>query len=252
MAGTGAAVGTSEPLPQSVTALALALDLGALRATCLPKRVGAGRMVAFVVTILIGLLCFILPGVYFIWMLSRTPNFSRKLAARRLYLFENGLIVSEQTGPTGSVRWDRVTMYQEITRHRAYGIHTGTTYQYNLTGPDRAAVEVTQFFAEPEVWGQAIQSEITRAQLPAALRALESGQLVYFADIAVNAAGVTTPKQGSATWSEIGKVSVTNGVVYLRKGDEWKAWYSRPVSSIPNFPVFIAVVDRLRAGRAVV
>lgn len=243
-------VGTSEPLPESVASLAAAQGLGALRATFLPKRLGTGRVVGHIVFGLFGLLI-IVPGLYFFWLLTtKYPNFSRKQAAKRLYLFEQGLIVSGDAGPTGCIRWDRVTVYQEITKTYVNGVYVGTTYLYTLTNPDGTAVELTNFFADPDVWGQAVQTEVARAQLPAVLSVLEQGQTVRFADIAVNASGVSTPKHGSVTWDEIEKVSVVNGTVYLTKAGKRRAWSGQRVKTIPNFLLFMAVVDHLRAQRA--
>jgi hypothetical protein len=249
MAKTSSAVETSEPIPQEVVHLAAARGLGELRATFLPKRMTTVRKVAFVIMVPIGLLMFILPGLWFIWIALQTPNFSRKQAAKRLYLFDHGLVVSESTGPVGCARWDQATVYQDITRHYRNGVYVATTYVYTLTNPDGSTVKVTQFFDDPQVWGAAIQQAVTRAQLPAVLGALKQGQTVRFGDIAVNSAGVSTPKRGEVAWAQIENVTVANGGVVLRKGGKLLPWSSRPVKEIPNFLLFMAAVDELRAGQ---
>lgn len=249
MAKTTSAVETSEPLPQEVADFAAARGLGELRATFLPKRMTAGRKFAFVVLVPLGLLMFIVPGLWFIWLALQTPNFSRKQAAKRLYLFDHGLVVSESAGPAGCVRWDQATVYQDVTRHYQTGVYVTTSYIYTLTNPDGSTLKVTQFFDGPQVWGPAIQQAVTQAQLPAVLGALKQGQTVRFGDIAVNSAGVSTPKRGEVAWAEIEGVSVFQGGVTLRKGGKRLPWSTQKVKDIPNFLLFMAAVDQLRAGQ---
>lgn len=249
MAKTSNAVLASEELPQDVAQLAAARGLGELRTTFLPKRLTAARKFAFVVMIPVGLLIFVLPGLWFIWIALQTPNFSRKQAAKRLYLFEHGLMVAESAGPVGCVRWDQVTVYQDVTRHYANGVYVTTSYIYTLTNPDGSTVKVTQFFDGPQVWGPAIQQAVTQAQLPAVLGALKQGQTIRFGDIAVNSSGVSTPKRGAVAWAQIEDVSVSNGGVVLRKGGKRMPWSAQSVKDIPNFLLFMAAVDELRTGQ---
>src|SRR4051812_20296103 len=101
--------------------------LGPLRETFLPKRIGTVRMVGFLV---MGTISLIVPPLcaYFIWLAFKTPNLSRKQAARRLHLFEHGLAEVGKNGEVSVFRWDSMTVLQEITERYAYGIYVGTTY----------------------------------------------------------------------------------------------------------------------------
>ncbi|MEV0977755.1 DUF6585 family protein [Streptomyces sp. NPDC049915] len=222
--------------------------LGHLRETFLPQRAGAVRLAAL---LLMGTVSLILPplGLYFFWLAAQTPNLSRKQAARRLHLFEYGLAEVGRNGEVSVFRWDSMTVLQEITERYANGIYVGTTYLYTVHREDGTTLKVTGFYSQPEQWGPAIQQEITRAQLPALLAGLEQGGTLAYGDLFVNLGGVATARD-SLTWREIEKVEVSQGVLVLRKAGKKLPWARVPVQKIPNFFLFLALVDRLRHGGA--
>jgi hypothetical protein len=78
--------------------LAARHGLGALEGTFAPKRLGKIVFALYIFMLVQMVLLFVIPGLLFFWWLRRTPNFSRKQAAKRLYLFENGMIVHPQFG----------------------------------------------------------------------------------------------------------------------------------------------------------
>ncbi|MBT2467548.1 hypothetical protein J7E97_06610 [Streptomyces sp. ISL-66] len=246
---TAAAPSVQEQIPDDVASLATAQGLGLHRETFLPNRLGAWRMAGLFLFAILGLACFVLPGLMFVWFLARSPNLSRKQAAKRIHLFEEGLIVADGTGPLSAFRWDSMTVLQQITERYANGIHVGTTYLYTLLGQDGSAVKLTNFYADPERWGAAIQHGITRAQLPGVIIALEQGATLTFGDISMTMGGIATPRRGGAHWDEIEKIEVKDGTVFVAKAGKLLAWSNTPVAKIPNFFLFVSVVDRLRDGQ---
>ncbi|MFD4974660.1 DUF6585 family protein [Streptomyces sp. NPDC058424] len=220
--------------------------LGQLRETFLPKRIGTVRIVALLV---MGIVSLILPplGAYFIWLAVKTPNLSRKQAARRLHLFEHGLAEVGRNGEVSVFRWDSMTVLQEITERYANGIYVGTTYVYTLYREDGTTLKVTDFYDRPECWGPAFQQEITRAQLPGLLTELEQGRTLAYGSLSVNLGGVATAK-GSLTWAEIEKVEISQGMLVLRKPGKKLPWAQVQVKKIPNLFLFLALVDQLRYG----
>ena len=236
------------PISDGAAALAAAEGLGALRATFAPKRRGFWGLLGLAVLGLFGLLAFVLPGLFFLWLLARTPDLNRGQAARRIHCFERGLVLDEPSGPV-AFRWDAVSVLQRITRRYVNGIHVGTAYDYQLFRPDGHKSRLTGFYADPEVWGAAIQHEITRAQLPGVLALLNGGGTVHFGDMAVNAGGVAAANRGGVPWGEIEQVEVRRGMVAVRKAGKWMPWSHTPVHKIPNFFLFLCVVEELR-GRA--
>lgn len=238
-----------DQLSGEVAALAAAEGLGELRASFGPKRVSGAGMAGLVFFCLLGLALFVLPGLFFVWRLMQTPNLNGKQAAKRIHCFEHGVVAAGRDGRPVAFRWDAMTVLQEITRRYVNGVYTGTTYKYTLVKPG-ATVELTGFYADPEVWGVAIQHEITRVQLPGVLELLRQGGTVQFGDITVNAGGMATAKRGGLAWGEIQRVEVKQGVVFVGKAGKLLSWSNTPVSKIPNFFVFLEAVDRLRAGAA--
>lgn len=237
-----------ERIPDEVAALAAARGLGRYCETFVPKRLGAGRMTGMIVLVVFGLACFVVPGLFFLWMLLQTPNVSGKQAAKRLHMFEAGLIVTDRTGPVGAFRWDSTTALQQITERYANGIYVGTSYAYTLFGPDGSTHKLTDFFVQPERWGTVIQHEITRTQLPGVIAVLEQGATVTFGDTAVTIGGIATAKRGAVQWSEIQKIEVKGGVVFLTKAGKLLSWSNTPVAKIPNFFLFLTVAEQLRAA----
>ncbi|MBJ6641840.1 hypothetical protein H4K36_35830 [Streptomyces sp. DHE7-1] len=220
--------------------------LGQLRETFLPKRVGPVRIAAL---LLMGTVSLILPplGAYFLWLAAQTPNLSRKQAARRLHFFEHGLAEVGKSGEVSVFRWDTMTALQEITERYANGIYVGTTYVYTLYRADGTTLKVTGFYDQPERWGQALQQEITRAQLPGLLAGLEQGETLTYGVLSVDLRGVATSKD-SLTWPQIEKAEISQGVLVLRKAGKKLPWARMPVKKIPNLFLFLALMEQLRHG----
>nr|WSX50338.1 hypothetical protein OG409_16105 [Streptomyces sp. NBC_00974] len=245
---SAAAPSVHDRISDETAALAAAQGLGLHRETFLPKRLSAWRMAGLFLFAIFGLACFVLPGLMFVWLLAQSPNLSRKQAAKRIHLFEEGLIVADGSGPVSAFRWDSLTVLQQITQRYANGVYVGTNYLYTLFRQDGSAVKLTNFYADPERWGAAIQHEITRAQLPGAIAALENGATIGFGDISMTMGGIATPKRGGVRWGEIQKIEIKNGTVFVARAGKLLAWSNTPVAKIPNFFLFLSVVDRLREG----
>ncbi|GLW68578.1 hypothetical protein Kpho02_08770 [Kitasatospora phosalacinea] len=235
-----------QPFSDDVAALAAAEGLGGLRASFAPKRRSAWSILGLAVFGLFGLFVFVLPGLFFLWQLWQTPNVNRRQAARRIHCFEHGLVLDEPGGPL-AFRWDALSVLQRITRRYVNGIYVGTSYEYRLFRPDGVKARLTGFYADPEVWGAAVQHEITRAQLPGVLGLLGGGGTVHFGDMVVNAAGVATANRNGVPWGEVEQVEVRRGTVAVRRAGKWLPWSNTPVHKIPNFFLFLCVVEELRA-----
>ncbi|WP_405012205.1 DUF6585 family protein [Kitasatospora sp. NBC_01539] len=235
------------PVPEAVAAAAAAARLGEHRETFLPKRHGVARMAGLVLFTLLGLACFVLPGLVFVRILLQTPNVSRKQAAKRLHYFEHGMVVADHTGPVGVFRWDSMAVLQEITQRYANGIYVGTTYVYTLYKQDGTPLKLTGFYAEPERWGSILQQEITAWQLTGVVAALQRGETVRFGDLAVTGGGIATKKRGAVAWNEIQSVEIKNGTVFVGRAGKLMAWSNTPVAKIPNFFLFLATVDHIRS-----
>ncbi|MFD7643844.1 DUF6585 family protein [Kitasatospora sp. NPDC059795] len=237
-----------EQVPDEVAAPAASEGLGELRASFGPKRLSGAAMTGLIVMCLVGLALFVLPGLIFIWRLTQVPNLNKKQGAKRIHCFEHGVVAGDRAGRPVAFRWDDAAVLQQITRRYVNGFHTVTTYLYTLYRPDGTSVELTGFYADPVVWGAAFQHEITRSQLPGVLDVVRRGGTVRFGDIAVNAGGVANARSGSLAWPEVERIEVKDGTVFVSKAGKLFGWSNTPVHRIPNFFVFLAVVDEMRGS----
>lgn len=254
---------TGPVIPPDVAQLAHTRGLGRLTGSYGAKRV---RLIPFIGLALLaggplvlaayfavrgnwgGALIVVALGGLFLFLLLRTPNISRRQAAKRIYVFEQGFIQVDRTGPRAYFRWDAVgSVLQRITRNYTNGVYTGTTYLYTITRSDGVTVRLTHFYEGIAALGETIAREVTRVQLPRAIAAIQQGQTLGFGDLAINAAGIACAGRGSVPWREIEQVQVNRGYVSLRRAGKWLAWSGKPAAQIPNLFVFLTLAEQLRA-----
>ncbi|MFG3528910.1 DUF6585 family protein [Streptomyces sp. NPDC047917] len=237
-------------LPTEAVELAAGHQLGSLQGTFTPKRLNRALFALYVFTTIHLLALFVIPGLVFLWWLRRTPDFSRRQAAKRLHLFENGLIVHPESGDGRVViRWDSVRLYQNITRKIINGIPTTTEYVYSAVGPGRDHATITHFYEGPETWGPHMQQAVLRAQGPAALESVLAGETVNFGDLSLSDAGLTARAKGLLPWSEVREIRVVAGRILVAGSGGSGAWCSTAVSDIANLHVFLAVAEHLHGHR---
>jgi hypothetical protein len=240
------------PAPTHLSAEAAELatrhQLGALHSTFAPKRMSKALFVLYLFTILHLLAMFVIPGLLFFWWLRRNPDFSRKQAAKRLHLFENGMLVHPQSGESMvAIRWDSVRLYQNITQKIINGIPSTTDYVYSAVGPGRVNATITDFYEDPTIWGPRMQEAVLRAQGQAAVDAILEGQRVNFGGISLSRAGMDTTRSGRLPWSDVQKIQVRGGRVHVTRTGESGSWCSLAVSDIANLYVFLTVAEHLSA-----
>ncbi|MFF3307746.1 DUF6585 family protein [Streptomyces sp. NPDC002952] len=237
-------------LPPAVAALAEERQLGRLEREFAPKRMHRLLLALYVVTLL-QLLFFVVPGLAFLWWLRRTPEFSRKQAAKRLYLFEHGMIVHPRLGDTvTAIRWDSVRLYQEIVLKIVNGLPTTTTHTYTALSSEvgHAGAAVTDFYADPEVWGPWMQDAVVRAQGRTVLEAVLAGETVAFGPFGVALASLGAQGAGQLPWTNIRPFEVSAGVVRVLRRDTSTPWATVPVSDIANVGLFLNLAENLRQG----
>ncbi|MFJ1882808.1 DUF6585 family protein [Streptomyces sp. NPDC088137] len=237
-------------LPPEAAELAATHRLGALQGTFTPKRLNKLLFALYIFTTIHLLAIFVIPGVLFFWWLRRTPDFSRRQAAKRLHLFEHGLMVHPQSGDgVVVIRWDSVRLYQNITQKIINGIPSTTEYVYSAVGPGRDHATITHFYEGPETWGPHMQQAVLRAQGPAALESVLSGETVNFGDLSLSATGLTARTKGLLPWSEVREIQVRAGRILVAGTGGAGAWCNSAVSDIANLHVFLAVAEHLHTHR---
>ena len=141
-------------------------NLGQPVAAFRPRRWGTVRLITLLFFGVVSLV--ILVGFMFLWQAFRTPNLNRKLAAKRVYVFEHGFVTADRTGPLEVYRWDAInSVYQEIVDRYANGVKVATTYKYTVHRADGATVVLTEFYADIAGLGRHICEQVANVHLPA-------------------------------------------------------------------------------------
>ncbi|RAJ45392.1 hypothetical protein K353_00890 [Kitasatospora sp. SolWspMP-SS2h] len=236
------------PLSPAHAELAARHGLGAPTATFEPQRYGVLLKVSFYLTLAVLLFLFVVPAVVFYYVsLRRRPDFNPRQAAKRLHLFEHGLIVDQETGPGAvALRWDEVRLHEEQTQKIINGIPGPIRYTCLLRTPG-ASVTVTDFYRTPAVWARAMQHAVLRAQGPGAQEALRSGGVLDFGPFDLSGAGITHQRQ-LLPWDRLGRVELGGGAVRVVRDDEPSPWARAMAKSVPNLSVFLALVEAHGAG----
>jgi hypothetical protein len=237
---------TQQPLPDNVAQVAAAAGLGALVKVYVPKR---RNWLAIIIGFILGVATIvILVGIFFLWMLFRTPNLSRSQAARRLYLFEQGFIILDKPNNPQAFRWDAIdTVFQQIVSRRSYGVEVARTYIYTITARDGRVAKVTQFWSEIAELGSHINTSVSDALLPGTIAAIERGQSVLFGDMTINASGIAGRRK-SVTWKEVGDVRIANGYVSVKVAGKFLSLSTVAAAKLPNLPLFLTLAGRLKAA----
>jgi len=235
-------------VPANVAGLAESARLGALQRVYLPKRRNWALLIC---NIVIGIVTTIaLVGFYLLWVILRTPNFSRSQAARRVYLYEQGFIVANKPDDPQVYRWDGIdTVFQKIVSTRTYGIETARQYQYTITRKDGRTEKLTQFFDGIADLGQHINQCVSTALLPGSVAAIDHGQGVRFGDMTLTAGGIAGRRR-SVGWGEVSQVQIHNGYVRVGVAGRFFSLSTTAAADIPNLPLFLGLTERLRKTAA--
>jgi Family of unknown function (DUF6585) len=173
--------------------------------------------------------CFLYPTIYSSW---------------HVYIYTEGFAFARGS-KVDAFRWDQVdAIWQSITRRYVNGIYTGTTYKYTIRGIDSRQVVLTNRITDIAKLGGIISDMITRVKLPEMVAAFRAGSTLSFSTLSVNSQGVSNGKE-LVSWDQIKKIEVNNGTVTVKKEGKWLSWSSVQVSKIPNFFIFMALVNAI-------
>lgn len=230
-------------MPSQVAQVAAAAGLGRLLRVYQPKH---QNWFLLVFMFLVGLVTsFVLVGLWMIWMIFRTPNLSKSVAARRIYLYEQGFVLVERSEDPQVYRWDGIdTVFQKIVRQSYNGIQTGTKFLYTITRRDGATAKVTLFWDGGAQLGAHINERVSAALLPGAVAAIHRGQGIQFGDMTLTMDGIAGKRQ-SVSWSQVSGIQIVNGFVRVRVQSRTMSLSSTAAANLPNLPLFLALANRL-------
>ncbi|MEH0573253.1 DUF6585 family protein [Streptomyces sp. B21-108] len=233
-----------------VADLAARHRLGALQGTFAPKRLRRTVFVAHVFNCIMLMMFFLVPGLLYYWFsMRRFPDFSRKRAAQRLHLFEEGLVVHPPSGGEPvALRWDSLRLQQEIVQLVINGVKAPTKYVYSASAPGQGSIRITEFYEDPDVWGPRMQDAVMHAQGPGVLETLREGDTVSFGALSLSRTAVYAGGKGNLPWSEVREVHATGGLVRIMTTDSSGGpvlWSNHLAEQITNLHLFLAVARRL-------
>jgi hypothetical protein len=188
-------------------------------------------------------------ALFFLVMLLRIPNYSKKARAKRVDLHQRGVVVHDINGPVAVYRFDAVTVHQRITENYYNGIRTGTYYLLTLTGPDGRSTKLTQFYDNIQHLMESVQRGVVEAQLDRALATARAGYPVAFGPFSVTQQGLVCDGKNTVTWPLVDRIAVYQGAVRVIVHGRRTALATKAIARIPNFALFLALVSNLRADQ---
>lgn len=158
----------------------------------------------------------------------------------RVYIFNQGFVVSKG-GQPDILRWTEIrAMWQQITRRYYKGIYRGTTHKYTIERADGRRIILNDKFKKVEALGDALSQQITNTMWPHVLAAYNAGNTITFGRLSVSQQGVSNGRE-FLPWPSIKEIDVRRGYVSVRKEGKWFDWSHVAVSEIPNYYVFKAL-----------
>jgi hypothetical protein len=241
-----------EPLPPAIAAAAAGAGFGDLVKVFRPRRSNQALVIGLLV-VSIALIWCIAP-IYVLWLLFRTPNLNARVAARRVYVFQKGLIVAAKPVPSRPTDldvwpWAEVaTVFQKIVKTNTFGMWTGTYERITATRNDGSTFTVTNFWDDHDDLRRRINVQVTAALLAPMRRALASGQAVQFGTIIIDRAGVNT-RAGTTPWAEVETFDIIGASFrIIRRGGARLG--SVAMTEVPNPSLLYALAKELRTAAA--
>lgn len=158
-------------------------------------------------------------------------------------LYEGGFAYNNRSD-LKQIRWDDIdAVWQSITKHYRYGIHTGTTHLYTIQLNDKTRILLDNKFPKIENLGKAITNGSANALFPRYVAALKSGQRATFGPLAMDMSSLYSGSK-SLEWKDIKAIKISQGIISIKKEGGWFNWATVTVPQVPNFWVFLELVSR--------
>lgn len=201
----------------------------------------AGEDSSTLIIFLILALAFVAMGL----VLILTPIFRHSW---RVYVCSDGFAFA-RGGRVDAFRWDQVeAMWQAVTRRYSYGVYMGATHKYTVRRKDGVRVVFNDRFAQVEDLGNALSHAITNVVFPQALAAYNAGQTITFGSLSISLQGVSNGRE-TLPWGQIKEIGVNRGIISVRREGKWLNWSTIYASRVPNFFVFVALVNYILKNR---
>ncbi|MFI5777147.1 DUF6585 family protein [Nocardia sp. NPDC051570] len=165
----------------------------------------------------------------------------------RLDLYEQGLVLTYR-GRVRVIRYDTTRVRRKILQLTKNPGPGQISYTYTVTDVTGVPVVLRHGFERPQQWGPAIERAVTEAQLPGMSAALDAGARLDFDRFWLTRDEIGAGRD-AVSWSRVEELEVIGGWLSVQVVGRSQPLESLPVSLIPNYPIFRALVDRMRMSR---
>ncbi len=166
----------------------------------------------------------------------------------RVQIFDQGLVYTRGAA-TLAWRWEEIAyVWQEIATIRVNFIPVKTVHTYTVQHRDGRKIKLTNGLRAIKALGAALQSETFKHLMPQARAAYNRGETLHFGKLQLSQAGIGNGKE-TLPWSQIKGVAVNQGYISIQKAGKWLRWSNAAVAKVPNFFIFMALVEQITGRR---
>jgi hypothetical protein len=171
---------------------------------------------------------------------------------QRVYLCTEGL-AHVKGGQPDVVRWDQVeAVVQAVTRQtiRVHFIPVAviTHHAYTVHRRDGRKLVFQDRWRNVEHLGTTLAREVARYLVPRAIASYSAGAPVAFGDLSVSQQGFS--RRGKLLpWREYQGFQTNTGSVVIKQRGKRMSWAVIPVRRIPNFAVFLGLMDFIQRSQ---
>jgi hypothetical protein len=189
-----------------------------------------------------GAVTFLTSALIIASVLLLTYFITKYLGKHYFIFYEQGVVFEEN-----EVR--RLALYREIKVWESIiSILTGRTYFYTIRFPNNKRI-----FNTKRQIGQYLQSMIVQYQLPQVIDDYNQGKDIRFDFVCINQEGIAidpkwfmlTISKKNIAWSDIGKITINNGLIHIKDARNWLDTAQIPVQSIPNLYVMLNLLQKI-------
>jgi hypothetical protein len=143
--------------------------------------------------------------------------------------------------------WDEAdAFWRQVTDTRVYmnGVYQGTrrSHNFRLRMKDGRRFDWDDYYRDVGQLGPALEEQINRRRLPAALADVQAGRAVDFGAIVVSPYGLEL-KRDHIPWGEVDSIELVQGYVHIRQPYRSDPWAKIPVHEVANVFIFLSVVQ---------
>jgi hypothetical protein len=178
-------------------------------------------------------------------LLRRSPNLSAASAAKRVDLYQRGVMICGRNGPEAVYRFDSTGLRQHIVTPNVYGIRLNTRYAFVLTDPEGRTETLSNLYRDIAELGARLQQGITLAQADSAVAAVRAGQEAPFGPYALRPEGIATPR-GLLAWEALERVTVLQGEVRIHARGKRLPFARVGAHKVVNLDCLLRSIARLR------